>query len=108
MISTGEKWKTHRKIIAPTFHLNVLKTFVPLFYENSINLVKRLRSEVGKEFDIHDYLSAVTVDILLDTAMGARNEKRQKTGFDYAMAVMKYVDNRTTINFLLSVYTSNY
>lgn len=62
-----------------------------MFHENSIDLVKRLRSEVGKEFDIHDYLSAVTVDILLDTAMGVRGGKREKTGFDYAMAVMKYV-----------------
>ncbi|KAK0183146.1 hypothetical protein PV327_001215 [Microctonus hyperodae] len=88
LISTGEKWRTHRKIIAPTFHLNVLKTFVPLFFENSNDLVKRLQSEVGKEFDIHDYLSAVTVDILINTAMGVRGERKEKTGFDYAMAVM--------------------
>ncbi|CAD6208793.1 GSCOCT00003601001.2-RA-CDS [Cotesia congregata] len=88
LISGGEKWRTHRKIIAPTFHLNVLKTFVPLFYENSIDLVKRLKSEVGKEFDVHDYLSAVTVDILINTAMGVRGKKRENTGFDYAMAVM--------------------
>lgn len=89
LISTGEKWRTHRKIIAPTFHLNVLKTFVPLFFENSNDLVKRLQLEVGKEFDIHDYLSAVTVDILINTAMGVRGERKEKTGFDYAMAVME-------------------
>jgi len=69
--------------------MSILKTFVPLFYENSINLVRRLRDEVGKEFDCHDYLSAVTVDILTETAMGVKREKRQKTGYDYAMAVMK-------------------
>lgn len=67
----------------------MLKTFVPLFYENSIDLVKRLKSEVGKEFDVHDYLSAVTVDILINTAMGVRGRKRGSTGFDYAMAVME-------------------
>ena len=89
LVSTGSKWKSHRKIIAPTFHLNVLKTFVPLFYQNSIDLVQRLSSEVGKEFDCHNYLSAVTVDILLETAMGVRGRK-DKTGFEYAMAVMKW------------------
>ncbi|XP_031828764.1 cytochrome P450 4g15-like [Nomia melanderi] len=92
LISSGEKWRTHRKIIAPTFHLNVLKTFVPLFYENSRDLVIRLRDQVGKEFDCHDYLSAVTVDILLETAMGMRQSEKQKTGYDYAMAVMKMCD----------------
>lgn len=77
-------------MIAPTFHLNILKTFVPLFYENSRDLVTRLKSEVGKEFDCHDYLSAVTVDILLETAMGTRNTKDDRAGYDYAMAVMEY------------------
>lgn len=47
--------------------MNVLKTFVPLFYKNSLELVKRMNEEVGlyKEFDVHDYMSEVTVDILL-------------------------------------------
>ena len=89
LISTGEKWRTHRKIIAPTFHLNVLKSFVPLFYENSRDLVLRLKKEIGKEFDCHDYMSGITVDILLETAMGLRGAEKEKSGFDYAMAVMK-------------------
>jgi len=92
LITTGDKWRRHRKIIAPTFHMSILKTFVPLFYENSMDLVRRLRDEIGKEFDCHDYLSAVTVDILTETAMGVRREKRQKTGYDYAVAVMKMSD----------------
>ncbi|KZC12318.1 Cytochrome P450 4g1 [Dufourea novaeangliae] len=92
LISTGEKWRTHRKIIAPTFHLNVLKTFVPLFYENSRDLVIRLRDQVGKEFDCHDYLSAVTVDILLETAMGLRESEKHGNGYEYAMAVMDMCD----------------
>ncbi|XP_072753525.1 cytochrome P450 4g15-like [Anoplolepis gracilipes] len=92
LITTGDKWRRHRKAIAPTFHMSILKTFVPLFYENSMDLVRRLRDQVGKEFDCHDYLSAVTVDILTETAMGVRREKRQKTGYDYALAVMKMSD----------------
>ncbi|XP_076636959.1 cytochrome P450 4g15-like [Colletes latitarsis] len=92
LISSGEKWRTHRKIIAPTFHLNVLKSFVPLFYENSRDLVIRLRDKVGKDFDCHDYLSAVTVNILLETAMGLKDTEKQKCGYDYAMAVMKMCD----------------
>ncbi|XP_071631439.1 cytochrome P450 4g15-like isoform X2 [Temnothorax longispinosus] len=103
LITKGDKWRRHRKVIAPTFHMNILKTFVPLFYENSIDLVNRLRYKVGKEFDCHDYLSAVTVDILTETAMGVKKEKRQKTGYEYAMAVMKLSDiiHRRHYNILL-------
>nr|XP_012219842.1 PREDICTED: cytochrome P450 4g15-like isoform X2 [Linepithema humile]XP_012219843.1 PREDICTED: cytochrome P450 4g15-like isoform X2 [Linepithema humile]XP_012219844.1 PREDICTED: cytochrome P450 4g15-like isoform X2 [Linepithema humile] len=103
LITKGDKWRRHRKIIAPTFHINILKTFVPLFYENSLALVRQLRDEIGKEFDCHDYLSAVTVDILTETVMGVKKEKGEKTGFDYALAVMKLSDilHRRHYNMLL-------
>ncbi len=89
LISTGDLWKSHRKLIAPTFHMNVLKSFVKTFNDNSRNVVKRLEKEIDKEFDVHDYMSEATVDILLETAMGHRRTSENKEGFEYAMAVMK-------------------
>lgn len=52
-------------MIAPTFHLNVLKSFIGLFNENSRKIVKKMEKEIGKEFDVHDYMSTLTVDILI-------------------------------------------
>lgn len=92
LISSGDKWKSHRKLIAPAFHMNVLKTFIDVFNDNSLAVVNRMRSEVGKEFDVHDYMSEVTVDILLETAMGSTRTGENKEGFEYAMAVMKMCD----------------
>lgn len=62
---TGEKWRAHRKMIAPTFHLNILKSFMGVFNKKSQALCERLKTNVGKTFDVHDNLSAITVDILL-------------------------------------------
>nr|UPO37784.1 cytochrome P450 4g15 [Liriomyza trifolii] len=92
LISTGHKWRSHRKLIAPTFHLNVLKGFIDLFNENSRNVVNKLRQENGKTFDCHDYLSEATVEILLETAMGVSRKTQDKSGYEYAMAVMKMCD----------------
>ncbi|KAG6450738.1 cytochrome P450 4g15 [Manduca sexta] len=92
LISSGEKWRSHRKMIAPTFHINILKSFVSVFNQNSKNVVEKMRSEVGKTFDVHDYMSGVTVDILLETAMGITRKTQDESGFDYAMAVMKMCD----------------
>ncbi|XP_073998067.1 cytochrome P450 4g15 isoform X1 [Rhodnius prolixus] len=91
LISTGAHWRAHRKLIAPTFHLNVLKSFIGLFNRNSQAVVQKLKNEVGKQFDCHDYMSETTVEILLETAMGV-NKKTQESGFEYAMAVMKMCD----------------
>lgn len=65
LISTGQKWRAHRKLIAPTFHLNVLKSFIDLFNVNSRNTVEKLKKEIGKEFDCHDYMSEATVEMLM-------------------------------------------
>lgn len=89
LISSGEKWRNDRKLIAPAFHQNVLKSFVNIFNTNSLDVVERLRKEVGKEFDVHDYMSEATVDILLETAMGTSKRAQNQDGFEYAMAVMK-------------------
>lgn len=61
----GSKWQSHRKMIAPTFHINILKSFVGVFNQNSMSVVEKMRSETGKTFDVHDYMSTATVDILL-------------------------------------------
>ncbi|CAH1635308.1 unnamed protein product [Spodoptera littoralis] len=92
LISTGNKWRSHRKMIAPTFHINILKSFVGVFNQNSKNVVEKLRKEVGTTFDVHDYMSTATVDILLETAMGITRKTQDESGFDYAMAVMKMCD----------------
>ncbi|XP_075973040.1 cytochrome P450 4g15 [Anticarsia gemmatalis] len=91
LISTGQKWRSHRKLIAPTFHLNVLKSFIDLFNANSRDVVQKLKKEAG-EFDCHDYMSECTVEILLETAMGVSKTTQDKSGFEYAMAVMKMCD----------------
>lgn len=65
VLYTGHKWRSHRKLIAPTFHLNVLKSFIDLFNDNSRQVVQKLNTELGKTFDAHDYMSEATVEILL-------------------------------------------
>lgn len=91
LISTGQKWRSHRKLIAPTFHLNVLKSFIDLFNANSRAVVEKLKKE-SADFDCHDYMSECTVEILLETAMGVSKSTQDQSGFEYAMAVMKMCD----------------
>ncbi|KAF2882662.1 hypothetical protein ILUMI_23526, partial [Ignelater luminosus] len=92
LISSGQKWRAHRKLIAPTFHLNVLKSFIDLFNVNSKATVEKIRKEQGKTFDCHDYMSEATVEMLLETAMGVSKKTQDQSGYDYAMAVIKMCD----------------
>jgi hypothetical protein len=41
----GQKWKGHRRLIQPSFHLSVLEGFIGTFYESARFLVANLSSE---------------------------------------------------------------
>jgi cytochrome P450 family 4 len=92
LISDGDTWRTHRKMIAPTFHLSVLKRFMEEFDLSSKRVISRMRKEGGKTFDCHDYMSECTVETLMETVMGVKQPTEGRNCFDYAMAVMKMCD----------------
>lgn len=74
LISGGDHWRAHRKLIAPAFHQNILRSFVGTFNSNSHNVVRRLQKKIGTEFDVHDFMSEATVDILLGEFAGIRKQ----------------------------------
>ena len=45
ILSTGDKWKSRRRLITPTFHFKILNDFVKVFQEQAEILVSHL--EVG-------------------------------------------------------------
>ncbi|XP_017048297.1 cytochrome P450 4g1 [Drosophila ficusphila] len=92
LISNGHHWRHHRKMIAPTFHQSILKSFVPTFVDHSKAVVDRMGLEAGKSFDVHDYMSQTTVDILLSTAMGVKKLPEGNKSFEYAQAVVDMCD----------------
>uniref|UniRef100_A0A1A9WPJ3 Cytochrome P450 n=1 Tax=Glossina brevipalpis TaxID=37001 RepID=A0A1A9WPJ3_9MUSC len=92
LISKGHHWRHHRKMIAPTFHQSILKSFVPTFVQHSNAVCDRLLAKAGKEFDCHKYMSETTVNILLTTAMGVKKQPELETSAKYAQAVMDMCD----------------
>lgn len=65
LISSGAAWRHQRKLIAPTFHLNVLKTFVNTLNDNARSVCQKMRECDGKTFDCHDFMSACTAETLM-------------------------------------------
>ncbi|XP_069680205.1 cytochrome P450 4C1-like isoform X3 [Periplaneta americana] len=88
--STGTKWHSHRKLITPSFHFKILENFVPIFAKNCDILVNKLKKEIGREvFDIYPYISACTLDIICESAMGACVNAQKYENSDYVTAVNK-------------------
>ncbi len=67
-------WKSHRKIIAPTFHRSILENYVKIFHRQTDIFVDQLRkcSNSKQDFDLFDPLNRCTLDIILESVTGTK------------------------------------
>ncbi|GMR44910.1 hypothetical protein PMAYCL1PPCAC_15105, partial [Pristionchus mayeri] len=87
--STNEKWQSHRKIITPTFHVNILKEFKGVFITQGRVLADQLDhvADTGREVDIFPFLKRCTLDIISETAMGTPLNAQTGGHVEYCDAV---------------------
>ncbi|XP_054707944.1 cytochrome P450 4V2-like [Uloborus diversus] len=73
LTSNGEKWRRRRKLITPTFHLEILRSYLGIFNEQSMIFLEKLK-ELPKEpyIEVDNLLGKYSVDIVCDSAMGLK------------------------------------
>ncbi|CAG7732543.1 unnamed protein product [Allacma fusca] len=72
LISGGERWYTHRKLLTPAFHFKILENFQPIFDDHAKVLVNVLKKLEGRECEIHGIINRCTLDVICETAMGTK------------------------------------
>lgn len=74
VVSDGERWHTHRKIITPAFHFTILEEFLEIFNrQSSVLLESLLEVANGKTaFNVLPYLSSIVLNVFAETSMGIK------------------------------------
>ncbi|KAJ3656945.1 hypothetical protein Zmor_015989 [Zophobas morio] len=90
LISDGDYWKRHRKILTPAFHLEVLKEFVQVFESVGDVLIEKLRRCEGTpSCDLHPFVTLCTLDVICETAMGTKMNVQSGKNSHYVQSVKK-------------------
>ncbi|GLH04905.1 Probable cytochrome P450 4d20 [Gryllus bimaculatus] len=64
-VNTGEKWRSRRKALTPTFHFRILEQFAPVFLSCGDEFVRQLRKRAGGDtFDVVPLIKLLTLDII--------------------------------------------
>ncbi|XP_074848991.1 cytochrome P450 4V2 [Carettochelys insculpta] len=93
LTSTGDKWRSRRKMITPTFHFSILVDFLEVMNEQANILVGKLEKHVDKEpFNCFLDITLCALDIICETAMGKNVGAQSNQDSDYVRAVYKMSD----------------
>ena len=70
IISEGEHWRRHRKLISPAFSPAILRSFLPSFNSNVEIMLSRVSNSKSKVFDLRFLVKDLALDIVTETTLG--------------------------------------
>uniref|UniRef100_A0A2K6FKT1 Cytochrome P450 family 4 subfamily F member 152 n=1 Tax=Propithecus coquereli TaxID=379532 RepID=A0A2K6FKT1_PROCO len=89
LLSAGDKWSRHRRMLTPAFHFNILKPYVKIF-NKSVNIMhakwQRLASEGSVCLDMFEHISLMTLDSLQKCVFGF-DSNCQESPSEYIAAI---------------------
>lgn len=65
MTLKGDTWKAHRKFLNPCFSPRILQSYMPIFNEQSVIMMKNLEEKCGTgHFNFYNSMDACTLDMI--------------------------------------------
>nr|XP_004666458.1 cytochrome P450 4V2 [Jaculus jaculus] len=93
LTSTGNKWRSRRKMLTPAFHFTILEDFLDVMNEQANILVNKLEKHVDQEaFNCFFYITLCALDIICETAMGENIGAQSNGDSEYVRAVYRMSD----------------
>ncbi|XP_034852644.1 cytochrome P450 4F2 isoform X2 [Mirounga leonina] len=91
LLSAGDKWSSHRHMLTPAFHFNILKLYMKIF-NDSVNVMhakwKRLVSEGSTHLNMFEHISLMTLDSLQKCVFSFDSNCQEKPS-EYIAAILE-------------------
>ncbi|XP_054983865.1 cytochrome P450 4F3-like isoform X2 [Sorex araneus] len=91
LLSAGDKWGRHRRLLMPAFHSNILKAYVKIFGQSTDTMHAkwaRLLSEGSSHLDMFEHVSLMTLDSLQKCIFSFESNCQEKPS-EYIAAILE-------------------
>ncbi|GMR44926.1 hypothetical protein PMAYCL1PPCAC_15121, partial [Pristionchus mayeri] len=97
LISTGDKWKSRRKMLTPTFHFSMLDGYVTTMNRHARICVDLLEERAGSKVDMYPVVKMCALDIICETTMGKELDSQRQPHQPYVEAIVNLMSLGTEI-----------
>ncbi|XP_057564838.1 cytochrome P450 4F2 [Hippopotamus amphibius kiboko] len=91
LLSAGDKWSRHRRMLTPAFHFNILKPYMKIF-NDSVNIMhakwQRLVAEGHARLEMFEHISLMTLDSLQKCVFSFDSNCQEKPS-EYIAAILE-------------------
>ncbi|XP_070229338.1 cytochrome P450 4F3 isoform X2 [Bos mutus] len=91
LLSAGDKWSSHRRMLTPAFHFNILKPYMKIFTKSADIMHakwQRLITEGHTHLDMFEHISLMTLDSLQKCVFSYDSNCQEKPS-DYIAAILE-------------------
>ncbi|XP_037310482.2 cytochrome P450 4B1-like isoform X2 [Pungitius pungitius] len=98
LVSNGQKWFRHRRLLTPGFHYEVLKPYVDLMSDSTVTMLDKWEryAKSNESFELFEHVSLMTLDSILKCAFSEDSHCQTESGTNaYIKAVyeLSYIIN---------------
>uniref|UniRef100_A0A667YB32 Cytochrome P450, family 4, subfamily T, polypeptide 8 n=1 Tax=Myripristis murdjan TaxID=586833 RepID=A0A667YB32_9TELE len=88
LVSNGQKWSRHRRLLTPGFHYNVLKPYTKLISDSAKTMLDKWEgyAQTSESFELFEHVSLMTLDSIMKCAFSC-NSDCQHEGLVSASAI---------------------
>ncbi|BES99145.1 cytochrome P450 [Nesidiocoris tenuis] len=91
--SGGDKWRTRRRLLNPTFHNRILEDNIGNFWKNTRFMTQCMLNNCATgPIKLKDYLNPCALDIICETAMGVSLNAQSSKNQDFTNAIQRYLE----------------
>ncbi|KAF8373240.1 hypothetical protein PRIPAC_79669 [Pristionchus pacificus] len=105
LISTGDKWKSRRKMLTPTFHFSMLDGYLAIMNRHAKICTELLEDRAGTKVDMYPVVKMCALDIICETAMGKELDSQRHANQPYVEAIVNLMSLGTKIAMSFHLWT---
>ncbi|XP_048881825.1 cytochrome P450 4B1 isoform X2 [Brienomyrus brachyistius] len=90
LVSQGQKWFRHRRLLTPGFHYDILKHYVTLMADSARAMLDKweIYADQDEPFELFNHVSLMTLDSIMQCAFSCRSNCQTESGTNsYIQAV---------------------